>query len=252
LIISSNATTSPEYNLLDDTSEFNVGAGVYIDIPAASGLGFVFPGMHRNFYISQNTGGGYWVEGTSTTPVDVIMLFDSFLGQDGNDELHLDTGITTSISDVKMISNVHTEGAGTYITGPTAIPPGVGTPASGVGYGVYISSATARVDIVGGSDYNNSYSGIYTLSANSVTISSRRELNNNVAASTYSGIDIAATSGLVNISGGFSGNTTSSFYQKYGVNNSGGATTYATGLVCQLNKSSNHSGTVTVTPSGTC
>jgi hypothetical protein len=103
-----------------------------------------------------NTGNGIKVQCLVTIPCNSLRIRQPFLGQDGNDEIFLDTFNQSLYPHI--IETPYIELAGTGSTGPA-----LATAASHVGHGVQISNNNTGINLIAPMIFSNSYAGIYIL-----------------------------------------------------------------------------------------
>lgn len=142
-----------------------------------------------------NSSGGIMVLGTAANPIQNFRLVGAFLGQDGGDEIKLDTHDTGAPG--FMLVNVFAELAGTSNTGPkfTTAPSGTGNGlnvtannlggsvqqffANGNSQNGITTSGTSFTQIGGGSSFNsNGGWGILAADGSKVSVNGVRNLSN--------------------------------------------------------------------------
>lgn len=151
----SNSASFPgnSYWIIEDVlSQLNDGCGILAE-PTSGGMGL---GPWNRIQTFGNNSFGIAIQGGSSTNVNAFRLTNSFMGQDGNTELYLDTYSVFPI----VISNVSTELCGTYSgTGHAQ-----SIPASNIGAGMLVGSSNADVVVNGFTSRGNSASGILSVS----------------------------------------------------------------------------------------
>lgn len=145
-----------QWQITDSISQGNGGNGWRVFAQTGLGSSQITLGTWTNVASYANTGYGVSFEGASACPVQDIRLMNSFLGEDANGEVNIDT-----YGQSHLISNLFTELAGTQATGV-----GFVNPATGFGHGVVITANNADTTITGGTHVANSQSGIYNNGAN--------------------------------------------------------------------------------------
>lgn len=176
-------------------------------------------GEWKNFSTYGNTGGGIAVVGTASCGFCGVRLgSNNFLGEDGNNEVYLDT------YGYNHVIQAYVELAGVGTTGVNK-----GTPSSGIGRGILVTSNNSGVlihdSVINGCSDEGVYSqaNLYGATTAPVTISDCIITNNGAAGvvGAQSGVLLANNSGAgMVISGGFIGQWNTSpgtGPQKYGV-----------------------------------
>lgn len=135
-----------------------------------------------------NTSSGLLASAVAGVPINGIRLSNSFFGQDGDDEISLDTR-----GGLHVISNTFEELAGTRTTGPT-----FATAASNVGSGINLSANNTDVEILNNRSDGNSAKGLVSSATNLGVIGG--EYTRNGAGGATAGISIA-TAGTIRIVG---------------------------------------------------
>lgn len=135
-----------------------------------------------------NTSSGLLASAAVGVPINGIRLSNSFFGQDGDDEISLDTR-----GGLHVISNTFEELAGTRTTGPT-----FATAASNVGSGINLSANNTDVEILNNRSDGNSAKGLVSSATNLGVIGG--EYTRNGAGGATAGISIA-TAGTIRIVG---------------------------------------------------
>lgn len=165
-------------------------------------------GQIRALQTFANSGHGISAEGLPTAPIQALRIFSGFYGNDGDDEIWLDTYNTTDNS--HLIEGVYVEAAGTDVTGPGLI-----TPASHVGRGLFATANNRFITLNNSVIKTNSQEGIKS-SALQIMVNGCSLLDNGLAApNTYAGVHIAA--GSVSFLGGRSSDTVFGLSQRYGI-----------------------------------
>lgn len=166
-------------------------------------------GTWNNLATFGNNAHGAYFQGSSGTPIQDVRIKGGFFGQDGDDEIRLDTYNNSG----HVVEPDYTELAGTSNTGPTmSVPP------SNIGSGIYISANNQVTEIRCGICNANSYDGITTGGSDTV-IAASTLTNNGVGGTTsrQNGINIIAGASGVSISGVKASNTNANTSQKWGV-----------------------------------
>lgn len=143
------------YNVL---SQINGGRGFLV--ASVSGSGGASMGQWTKCATYANSGFGLAVAGVSGHPVNGFRLSDSFLGEDGNSEIYLDT-----YGGTHTFSNVFLEICGRSPTGPTQ-----STAASNIGHGMQITANNLDVRATHCTFTGNSYSGVWTAATTQTTL----------------------------------------------------------------------------------
>lgn len=137
-IVFTNGATgnaAAQWQLYNVTSGQNAGRGVRYQ---CNGTGAMSTGQINGLATFANSGVGIAFIGSATCPINGIRMINSFLGQDGNDEIFL----STFGAFPHAFTAVTVELAGTSATGPT-----LSTPASNTGDGFTISANEPLVTI---------------------------------------------------------------------------------------------------------
>ena len=194
-----------QWYLSECISQTNNGCGFFVQA-TVSGPANVTTGDFSGCRTFANTGYGFYALGLPSVPVESVRIFRCFFGQDGNDEILLDTyGYGHAIRDSYL------ELAGTY---PTGI--GGSTAISNIGNG--INCTANNVDIAITNCYINamSYNGINS-SCPIISITGCHINNNGSASSAGNQNGINHAGGRMMVVGGFCGNTGGGSTQKYGI-----------------------------------
>lgn len=209
-----------QWNLHSLLASNNGSNGYFYNASNAAGLGCSM-GTAVNINSFANSLHGYVAVGTAACPISGLRLNACFFGQDGDNEISLDT-----YGDFHCISNCFTELAGTGATGPTsAIPP------SNVGSGIFATANNVGLNVIGGRCATNSKNGIVS-SAGFTDITGVEFTNNGFAGDLTNAYGIYHAGGLMNVSGGRSGNVGGATYTKYGAVSVDGSKFSATGIDC--------------------
>lgn len=210
-ITNASAGGAAQWYLFGVLSQGNTGDGFRI----ASGLGkgTMSVGKIQNCYSYANSGRGLIaVAASSSDPIASMRISGSFFGQDGSDEIYLDTYGTAH-----EISQTFVELCGTQTTGPGIFAgSGLTTTAaqSNTGSGITLTANNTGVDITGCQSVSNSLDGLYS-TASSLLVSSSLFFNNGLAGTSGRGNGIRVDSGTAQIIGNRMTNT-SATYQQYG------------------------------------
>lgn len=155
-----------QWQLNDVLSQKNVLRGFLV--ASVAGPSAVAMGTWRNVATFANSSFGAAFIGTAGVPINGIRISDSFLGEDGNSELYLDT-----YGGLHKISNSFFELAGTRTTGPT-----LATGASGAGKGVEITANNTDVVLESPHCAGNSSDGANTAATQITSVVGGRMSNN--------------------------------------------------------------------------
>lgn len=146
-----------------------------------------------------NNGKGFYAAGLSAVPINGLRISSSFFGEDGSDEVLLDTYGATHV-----FTHVYTEIAGTRTTGPT-----LAVAASNVGSGFNFTTNNTDIELVNCISKGNSVYGLVSQAASLAIIGGAYTYNG--AAAAQPGIFIRA--GKNRVVGARSGGTP----QTYGI-----------------------------------
>jgi hypothetical protein len=184
-LIMTNTATLPGFQWVLDNilSELNGGRGFLI-ASIAGPTGANSCGQMTRLYSFANNFEGFLVSGLSSLPIVAIRLSDSFFGQDGLDEVSLDT-----FGGDHVLTNVFTELAGTLATGPTQ-----STPASHVGSGFKFSPNNPDIELNGCRAIQHSEKGLISF-ADKLGIIGGSFTNNGLPTPTF-GLFIRGGSGV--------------------------------------------------------
>lgn len=216
VFLSNAASTvaSLQWYLTNVLSQGNTGDGFRVQ--SAAGKGVTSVGKISHCYTFANSGRGMIVAAAALSDrIAAIRISDCFFGQDGNDELYLDT-----YSGTHQIANSYFELAGSMATGP-GIFSGSGSSVtaaqSNAGNGIVLTANNATVSVAGCQIVQNSRDGIYTSAADAVMVGNHILSNGRaLVASARYGIHIAA--GNAQLVGNRVRNTGGVTYQEYGLN----------------------------------
>jgi len=148
-LTNSLAANGGQWYLSDIYSGNNGQNGFFAYSDPAATVGFPI-GELINFQCFGNSGKGFAAIGTPTCPIQSVRGAQWFLGQDGDDEVYLDTyGVN------HVIDGLFIELPGTIPTGPTN-----STPASNIGHGVNLTANNADVQLSNGKINGCSLSGV--------------------------------------------------------------------------------------------
>jgi hypothetical protein len=133
-----------QWTLRHVLSQMNGGRGVLVI--TKPGPVAVTMGTWYDVNTFANSGCGAAFVGSAAVPLHGVRIRSAFLGQDGNHELYFDT-----FGDLHQVSDVFLELAGTGLTGPTH-----STPASNVGFGLFMTANNGGLHAVNLRADNNS------------------------------------------------------------------------------------------------
>jgi len=169
LMVNSASSGSLQWQLDNVLSVQNGGTGVLVNA-VNSGPSAITMGEWRSVQTFANTGYGIAFLGASAIPIEGIRLRDIFVGQDGAQEVYLDT--YNNNGNTHIIEAPYIEAGGTSATGPT-----LSTPATHTANGIYITANNGTVQVNGATINNNAGDGIDT-SATSTIVSNSIVTNN--------------------------------------------------------------------------
>ncbi|MBR8460784.1 hypothetical protein KDW07_26955 [Burkholderia dolosa] len=205
-----------QWSIDQSLAQNNNGHALMIDASTGSS-GPMSLGEITQFSTFANGGKGIIALGSPSNPISGMRILGGFLGNDGDDEIYLDT-----YGDQHKIVAVAIELPGTSPTGRNnAIP------TSNLGHGISITSNNGRVQLSDPNINGCSLSGIASY-ADVASISNPHITNNGLAnvAGDRNGVLVGA--GRAMIVGGYIGDT-GSLSQSYGVNAAAGAIAHITG-----------------------
>jgi hypothetical protein len=162
-------------------------------------------GTWKNVATFANSGRGISILGSAGVPVNDFRLNGGFVGEDGDDEIYLDT-----FGGSHTITGTFIELAGRRTTGPT-----LATAASGLGSGVNITSNNTDVHLTGVHASACSYDGFY-VNGTTQSLSGCSGKNNGQASVAGRRNGVNTTSGRTIVTGGIFGNTGAGTSQQYG------------------------------------
>lgn len=191
------------HKMLIDQNDGNALAVYAIGSAASSSLGEW--DMISTF---ANTGYGVLVEGASGKAIHGVRLRASFLGQDGNSEIRLNT-----YGGHHKITDNFVELAGTGPTGRT-----LATSASNVGIGIQATANNEEVSIIANRVSGCSHSGIKTQATEAI-IEANNVINCGVALTSGERTGIRIVSGNATVTGNTSMNVNGATYQQFGFYN---------------------------------
>lgn len=211
LITSSSWYPTIQWSMKDVFSTGNEANGFKATGTSAAGCGSM--GTWTNLRTFENAAHGVYVTAPGSSDcLQGFRLTGGFFGQDGDDEIKLDSFNTGAGQNVLEPS--YTELAGTSVTGRTG-----SHAASHVGSGIYLSANAGPTEVRCAVCNQNSYDGL-TSFATVTNVTGGNYTNNGLGsgASRHNGINIAGgNAGGVVIVGVTAGNTTGSTSQLYGI-----------------------------------
>jgi hypothetical protein len=192
-----------QWQLVNVGAQKNAGSGFLV---RAQNIGpsHITMGTWTNIATYANSGPGAAFLGHASIPINGIRFIGGFLGEDGADELYLDTH-----GEGHAFGNLYAELSGQSVTGPA-----MGTPPSKVGNGILLTTNNGLTTIIGGYTSGNSYNGIRS-SASLLMITGTATTNNGVAgiAGERAGVVVNAGTAVVQVASGNRAGT----YQAYGI-----------------------------------
>lgn len=169
-------------------SQLNNAWGICVQ-SAVNSVGFVTMGNMFRLNTFGNSSGGICFLGRADTPINGIRIDNSFFGEDGGDEIYLDTYGGGS----HKIQSTYTEAAGTGLTGV-----GQATPPSGAGHGLKVTANVYSVTVSDCFFINHSYNGVDCSAEQSVITGCDLRINGFAgAAGTQIGINIVSGQSLI-------------------------------------------------------
>lgn len=204
-LVNSATNGALQWQLNNVSSQENGGWG--FQAQAATGVDSITMGTWTALASFSNTLGGASFLGLSGANINDVRILGGFFGQDGNDEIYLDT-----YGSFNTIRDVFTELPGTGPTGPTLT-----TAASNIGGGIVTTASVVDISISGARINGCSNAGISISSAVN-NISGCTVTNNGLSPPTGGEIGITIQgSGRANINGCTIGNTNGNTTQQYGI-----------------------------------
>ncbi|MBP1994276.1 glycosyl hydrolase family 28-related protein [Paenibacillus eucommiae] len=187
-MVNSSINGSLQWQFNNVLAQLNNSWGICVQ-SAVNSVGFVSMGNMFKLNTFGNKSGGICFLGRADTPINGIRMDNCFFGEDGGDEIYLDTYGGGS----HKIQSTYTEAAGTGLTGV-----GQMTPASGVGHGLKVTANVYSVNVCDCFFINHSYNGVDCSAAQSVITGCDLRINGRAGVSgTQIGISIAGGQSLI-------------------------------------------------------
>lgn len=223
LITPSPTSGGCQWNMKNILIQLNNGHGIYVQ-GVTNPSNVLTLGNWEHVSTFGNSGWGLIAIGTPACPIYSVRLSNSFLGEDGQGEIFLDT-----YGYYLQLNNVYTELASMSFNGVDFTNPGTQT-----GPGMLFTANCGTVNIMGGHIDSSAADGIRS-SAPILNITGMEILNNGVASISGQRFGVAIEAGECTITGGAIGNTGAGASQLYGVFNVDGAKQLVNGVNLKRN-----------------
>lgn len=209
-ITNSNVFTTCQWYISDTLCQLNGNDGIRLQSVATIPIGgHMSLGELRGCRTFANSGRGLIAIATPQVGIYSIRAKGCFFGEDGLDEVYLDT-----YGNLHTFDDCFIELGGTSLTGPA-----YSTPATFNSNGFYITANTPDCTINGGKINGQSLSGVYSL----ITTAGKLRINNTTIANngTPPSVDPATHSGILNAGAGMQCVGVQAYGQQHGSFNAG-------------------------------